>query len=323
MQTNQYTFLLKEKSYIKLVLSNVINRFGDAIDAIAFTWLAYSISKSAAWASLIYGLNVLPNIFLQPLFGPLVEKMNKKNVIVITHFIRGFLILLFSFLYIKNLINPYIMGVFTLIISSVESFNLPASSSIIPQILPNEKLVNGLSLSTVLSSMATLAGTGLAGFIIAKVGIQFAMYIDICSFFVAGAIVLSMNITCNKNDSQENKDTYIDMLKSGISYLTNNHILFHYCILAVGINFLLVPVNALQGPIVKEVYGMDSALLSVIGVSESIGSIIGSAFVPKIMKKFSIGQSIFCFGILLGISIFVSWKFSPWYDYSKLPSSRK
>lgn len=33
--------ILKQKEYTKLMIANIINRFGDSIDAIALTWLIY------------------------------------------------------------------------------------------------------------------------------------------------------------------------------------------------------------------------------------------------------------------------------------------
>ena len=78
--TITYRELLKNREYVKLLFTNLIDRFGDSVDAIAFTWLTYQLTKSAAWSALIYGLNVLPNIVAQPFFGALVEKMDKKKV---------------------------------------------------------------------------------------------------------------------------------------------------------------------------------------------------------------------------------------------------
>ena len=48
----KYKDVLKNREYRKLLLGSIINRFGDSIDAIAFTWLVYQITKSASWAAL-------------------------------------------------------------------------------------------------------------------------------------------------------------------------------------------------------------------------------------------------------------------------------
>ncbi|WP_026510832.1 hypothetical protein [Butyrivibrio sp. LC3010] len=52
-----YKDILKIPNCRKLITSNLINRFGDSVDAIAFTWLVYQITGSATWSALIFGLN--------------------------------------------------------------------------------------------------------------------------------------------------------------------------------------------------------------------------------------------------------------------------
>ena len=107
----RYRDLFKKKNYRKFIFSNLINRFGDSIDAIALTWLVYQITHSGAWSAIIFGLYVLPNVVVQPFAGAYVEKLNKKKVIVGTHILRfgiisffALLLMLLNFLF-YNLLN--------------------------------------------------------------------------------------------------------------------------------------------------------------------------------------------------------------------------
>lgn len=42
-----YKILKTQKQYMKIIISNVVNRFGDSIDQIAFVWIVYEITHSA------------------------------------------------------------------------------------------------------------------------------------------------------------------------------------------------------------------------------------------------------------------------------------
>ena len=81
---SNYSKILKESEYIKLLFSNLINRFGDSVESITFTWVVYQITNSAAWSAIVFALNVLPNVIVQPFAGAIVEKMNKKQVLIAT-----------------------------------------------------------------------------------------------------------------------------------------------------------------------------------------------------------------------------------------------
>lgn len=58
-QSGGYREILRQTQFMKLVAANVVNRLGDALDAVAYTWIVYQVTGSASWAALIFGLNQL------------------------------------------------------------------------------------------------------------------------------------------------------------------------------------------------------------------------------------------------------------------------
>jgi MFS family permease len=309
----KYGDVLKDREYRKLLFSNLINRFGDSIDAIAFSWLAYEITHSASWAALIFGLNVLPNIIVQPLVGPIVEKLDKKRVIVFTHLARAIVITAFALMYMVGVLSPYILAAFTLVTTTIESFNLPASGAFIPLVIKKEKLAHAMSLNSSLSSAVVLVGTGVAGVIIAKFGVQTAMLIDVVTFFAAAIGILSIKtsekpetVTVSEApETKAHKESYLAMLKDGFKYVAGNRVIINFGIMAIFMNFLLVPLNSLEAPLAAEVFGLGSALLSVMGMTASFGGIVGSAITPVIMEKFSSKRIVITCGIVMGAFMYV------------------
>ena len=315
-----YRDVIKEKNYAILLLTNLVNRFGDSIDAIAFTWLVYKITGSASWAALIFGLNVLPNIVAQPFFGALVEKMDKKKVIIFTHLLRTVIISAFVVMYMTGIVNPYIMAAFTLVITTIESLNMPASTAFIPSIIRKEHMSHAMSLNSSLSSAVALVGTGAAGVIIAKLGVETAMLIDAATFAAAGvgtffikrnsdtATETADNTTelpDNADTVKASKEPYISMLKGGIKYIAGNRVILNYCMVAVILNFFMVPLNALQAPLAEDVYGLGSEFLSVFGMAASIGAIFGSLVIPKFMARFSARKILIVCGFAMGVFSYV------------------
>ena len=81
--------VLKNTNFRKLFLANVINRFGDSVDSIAFTWLTYTMTKSASLSAIVFAANILPTVIVQPLAAPVVDKMKKKGIMVAADILRG------------------------------------------------------------------------------------------------------------------------------------------------------------------------------------------------------------------------------------------
>lgn len=179
----RYRDLVTQKEYLKMIVANLINRFGDSVDALAFTWMVYAITGSAAWSAIIFGLNHIPTIFIQPFAGALVEGMKKKRLMIVTDIMRGIIVAGLAVLYGMDRITPTVLVVFTLVISTVEAFRIPAGMAFVPKILEEKYFEVGTGLGNTLSTVMELVGTGAAGGIIAVFGIRTAIFIDAVTFF--------------------------------------------------------------------------------------------------------------------------------------------
>lgn len=281
----------------------MINRFGDSIDSIAFTWLVYQITGSAAWAAIIFALNMVPTIVLQPFAGAAVERRSKKSVMVISDFIRGFLVIALTAAYVYNMLNPWLMAIFTLTISSVEAFCLPASTAIIPLILDEEYYTSGISLNSALLTISQLAGTAIAGILIGIFGIQTAILIDAATFFCSALLKLSLKVKEHVNNTvSSGYKQYFTDLREGFTYLRKKQMLVNFCILTLLVNAMMVPMNSFLAPFVSDVLKQGSGLLSAIGTASVAGMFIGSAAFPYIADKNKINNTIFIYGIGLSFS---------------------
>lgn len=300
-----YKDVLKQKEYLKIILASLINRFGDSIDAIAFTWLVYALTGSAAWSALIFAVNQLPSVLLQPFAGALVEELDKKKLMVYTDIVRGVTTLGLVMLYLSNHLSPWMMLLFTLINSSVEAFRLPAGLAVVPKILDEKYYTYGTSLNSTLSTVVQLIGLGAAGIIIGTFGIGCAIAIDGFSFF-GSAIILSFLHLQEDNLSKEKLQVkeYITTLKEGVIYLKNQPVIRNFCLLAVLLNAILTPLNSLQTPLIYEVLGGGSELLSAFSLAFTVGMGIGSFVYPFLSDRLPIRIQFIGLGILTGIEMY-------------------
>lgn len=82
MKLGAYTNIIKhEKNFRYMILANLISRFGDSVDAIAYSWMVYQLTGSTAWLSVILGVNMVPTVLFQPFSGALTEYFRKKKLL--------------------------------------------------------------------------------------------------------------------------------------------------------------------------------------------------------------------------------------------------
>lgn len=301
-----YKDVFTQKEYLKHIVANSISRFGDSIDAIAFTWLVYAITGSAAWSAIVFGVNQLPSVLIQPFVGPVIEGMNKKKVMIITDFIRGGIIISLAILYLAECLNPWILLLFTFCNSMVEAFSMPAFTAVIPKIIEEKYYTYGTSLSSTISTIVQLAGTAAGGVIIGVWGVETAILIDGVSFFAAGLLrtflkVKESNLRKGKLEFEE----YFKTLKEGASYIKERPVILNFCLMAVVTNAIIVPINSLQTPLITEVMGQGSELLSVFSIAMLIGMLVGSVLFPFVMEKIQVRTVVVITGVSIGGTFFL------------------
>ena len=298
-----FKIILKQKEYRKLLCANIINRFGDSIDAIALTWLIYQISSSASLSALNFGLNFVPSALFTPFAGAFVEKRNKKMIMVLTDLGRGILVSLIAFLTLTQKLEPYMLLIFTFLISTLEAFRQPCGSSVVTTLISKDMYAHATSLSNSLSQVTELIGTAAAGVIIGLIGIGWAIFIDALTFFLSALIIFCIHMP--KIQKTADHPPVLHQFKEGMRYIQKHSTILINCIIASVMNICLVPFNSLQSALVSDLYGMGSEVLSIIGVSLSIGMISGSLVYPKFTEKMK--TSVLMFISFIMISLFLAF----------------
>lgn len=301
-----YKDVFTQKEYLKHIVANSVSRFGDSIDAIAFTWLVYAITGSAAWSAIVFAINQLPSVLIQPFVGPVIEGMNKKKVMIITDFIRGGIIIGLVILYLTEYLNPWVLLLFTFCNSTVEAFSMPAFTAVVPKIIEEKYYTYGTALSSTISTIVQLAGTAAGGVIIGVWGVETAILIDGVSFFAAGLLrtFLRLDEKNLRKGKLEFKE-YFETLKEGAVYIKKQPVIYNFCLMAIITNAILVPINSLQTPLITEVMGQGSELLSVFSMAMFIGMLIGSVVFPLIMEKMQVRTVVVITGISIGSTFFL------------------
>lgn len=294
--------VFRNKNYILLVLANIVNRFGDSVDSIVFTWLTYSLTGSAAFSALVYAANKLPTVFLQPVAGALLERRKKKNVMVVTDLLRALLVGYILLRLFTGLPTPVEMLIFTFLISTVEAFRQPAGNSILPMIVEKEQYAEAVSYQSGCSSAAELTGLGAGALIIGFMGNTGAMFIDVLTFILSAVLLAGMKTEEMQKQSGDRFSIgkLIRELSDGVNVVRTSHTMRYLILLAVILNALLVPYNSLQAAMAKEILHSGEKILSLVGVTLSLGMIAGSLLYPTIAKHISKRQILMAGSLLLG-----------------------
>lgn len=301
------SFFKREKEYSKIILSNIVGRFGDSIDSIAYGWMVYELTGSASWLAIIYGVNSLPTILLQPFAGALVEFFDKRISVIVCDIGRGCVVLCTGMMLIMGVLRPWHLLILTFLNSCFESGRIPSSLSIIPLVLDKRDYNLGLSFNQSACRVFELIGLGCAGAIIGILGSGGAIMIDALTFFASAILFYLLKMPKIKKNAQHEKINLASFYRDfygGIQYLKKNQMVFIICVIGFLLNVTAMPMEKLQAAYVNECLNLGVNAMSLGSICMTCGLIFGSLLFVLFKKILSNKEILIYGGTVVGVIYF-------------------
>lgn len=302
--------LFVNKNLFFLFLGRLITNGGDSLYRVAIAWLIYSLTGSALYTGIAAAVSYIPEV-IAFLIGPLVDRYNKKKIIIVAEVFQFALISIVAIMMFNKFDNIYLLLIIIFFAAFAVQFTYPAESAVIPTIVPKRSLPRANALMTFSYQGTDMIFSGLAGFLI--------VIWDISTIFVIDALTFLLAIMCfsflslkNTNEtepkatvklSQSNIDskfsinTYKQELLQGLK-LIKNPVIFHSKMPAVISNFFFAAAFAVMPVYSDKVGGPE--FFGLLLACYSIGSLIGS-FLTSFFKNIPIGSILYPTYILSGL----------------------
>lgn len=218
-------YALRNKTFAKLYMAQTVSLLGDAFSWVGLALLAYQLDsdRSPVILSLALTLRVVAFILFSPLAGVLADKVDRKKILYITHFIRMGIVSCFPFINAEWQI--YVL-VFSL--NVFNAFFTPTYRSIIPQIVEGKYYREAVGLSTATFQILGILGPGFAGILAVWLGAREIFFVDTLTFAVAAVLIISIPKQAIQKSitsvAESGRNTWADVVK-GIRLLFGNKLL--------------------------------------------------------------------------------------------------
>lgn len=180
---------LSKRNYLLLWCAHIVSEAGNWLTFIAITVLAYQITGSGLAVSGVFIARAIPTLFLAPIAGVIVDRWNRKAILVISDVARGTLVL--TLLIIHDLSFVYVVVGLTAI---ADLFFQPARSALIPNLVEERNLIAANALLAFGSDALSIIGPALAGAIVTRMGIRGAFILDAISFWLSAIMIAAMSV---------------------------------------------------------------------------------------------------------------------------------
>ena len=313
--------LRKNKSFRNLWFGQVVSELGDWLNSIAIYALILKLSDSGMAMAGAMMAKLLPIVLISPIAGVVVDRVDRKVVMISSDLLRFVVVL--GFLFIEDQSALWFIYALVIIEISLSGFFEPARSAIIPSLVPKEHLVTANALSGSTWSVMLAFGAALGGVVVSLFGIRVAFMVDACTFLISAWFISKIpSVTKpdknskNKNGFQELTDAMnflrkeplvlvLSLLKSGLAVaggimtlipLMASQVIAKPAMLSLGVGILYSArgLGAAVGPLlVKKLFGETTTVLN---------WSIAAAFFLKALSYLFIGNSSNMLTLSLGVA---------------------
>lgn len=325
--TNVFT-VLRVDDFRNLWIGQMVSFLGDAL---AYNTMTFAVIRMANVAdqssgrllSAIFVLSALPSLFLGMIAGTIVDRSNRKHLMIVADLIRGVLAL--GFLLVTDLDQVWIFVAVSVCLSTVSTFFYPARTALLPIMLDKEQLLAANGLAQLTHTLSFVVGAAAAGFLVGMADATApAFVIDSLTFFVSAYFIARISVsgkiaraashagdvvgeaarsfTARLGHLARTLRTMLDELLVGLRYVFSDQVMRGVLISFLALMLGLGAANVTFVPLLINELGMKEEGLGLIRFSQTLGIILGSALVTtSLARRYKardlIGVSMLAFGI--------------------------
>ncbi len=177
--------------FVIVWIGQLISLLGTNMSAFALTIWAYELTGSATALALVGFFFVTPMLVISPLAGAIVDRSNRKLMMMISDLASGLATIAILILYTSGRLEIWHLYISGAIQGVFQAFQWPAYSAAITTMLPKEQYGRANGLLSLAESGSNIFSPLLAGALMGLIGLGGILSLDIFSFiFAIGALLV-------------------------------------------------------------------------------------------------------------------------------------
>ena len=192
------------RSFFILWQGQLVSTLGDAAYSVALGFWVLQATGSTALMGALMAASTLPGVLVSPFAGVLIDRANRKRLLILMDFLRGLCICLVSAAAFKGLITVWMVFAAGVILSVCGAAFRPGISASIPDLVPKSKLLNANSVFAIVSNGANMLGNVTGGFLFQLLGAPFMFLFNGLSYLFSGGSIMFVKLPSVKRATEQN-----------------------------------------------------------------------------------------------------------------------
>lgn len=275
---------LRHRDYALLTTGSVVSLMGDGFFSVALAWQVYEISNVPTALSIVGAAWTAPIVIFILLGGVFSDRYDRRWLMVGADALRAAAIGLMGVLSMGGVLELWHLVALIAFVGLGDAFFNPASTAIVPSLLPDAELPQANALQgLVRPMMIRLVGPAIGGFVVATAGPGPAFVVDASSFVLSAAAIAAIATRPAREVASHGIRQTLAEMGEGFAFVRRNP--WCWATLLAAMFSLLVfigPIQVLLPYLVKNRLGLDAESLGFIYAFGGIGAILAAVLIGQL-----------------------------------------
>lgn len=275
--------------FFTIWIGQAFSMLGSSLVGFAFVWYLTEQTGSATILAIGGLVNILPNAIVSPFAGALVDRWNRKAVMIVFDSITALFTLLLAVLFFMDSVQIWHIYLAMFIRSTCGQFQWAAMTASTSLMVPKNQLSRVAGANQTLQGIMNIIAPAMGAFLIHLMPTQGILLMDVGTAAVAMIPLLFFTIPQPVRAAGEGDSTRAPLktsvwqdLVEGWKYISGWPALMGVILIAMLVNFLISPAFSLLPLVVTEHFGKGAYELgladSVFGIGVIVGGLMLSAW---------------------------------------------
>lgn len=308
-----FTSIIIYKNYRLLWMGSLTEHLGEWMELTALLWLINEMTNSPFMGTLVITLRYLPLLIFSFVGGIIADRLNRRDLLIYTLIASAVSSIVMAVLVHTGFIKPWHLLAYSAFTGIYTSFNHPARSTLVPNLVKREHLLNAITLDNSSVTSSRIIGAPLAGFMIGLWGTT-----PVLGLRALGAILAILwlrGIDAPATLSEARKETPISNLVGGIRYVGENKPVLTQVLLYILPYFITNTYTGLLPYIATNTLHIGPDLYGIMNAAPGAGSIVATLVLASLINFRRKALTLLLGGIVQGLGL-IFFALSPVYLFS-------
>ncbi|HLN86620.1 MAG TPA: MFS transporter, partial [Candidatus Limnocylindrales bacterium] len=276
---------LRYRDYALFWCTDMLGSIGQFVEEVALYWITYEITGSAMALGILGLCSATPRLILGALSGVLVDRYDRKLLLMLVQFGCVVPISIFLAIYTFGTLAFWHLLVLEILFGSIRAINPSAAQSILAELVPREDVMNAVSLYTVGFNIARIAGPSLGGVLILWIGVGGCYASYLVTLLLSGTGMFF--IRTHKEPSIKREENFLREFKEGFHYVWHAPVILSSVIAAYTFAVFVVTYQSFLPVFAKEILQVGPRGLGILMAAPGLGGIASLSLLASVGERWN------------------------------------